>query len=242
MEGTYDFRKMYREIYADWSYGSGFSLDPEKTALVIVDLQPGLTSSKVGMSKAYGRLLKISLDYFDERVQRTVIPNVARLLEYFRANKMLVAYVVTWSETEDLSDMPSYQRRVIKRWEESLGEQVYRKWNPGMQIYDEIAPRDKDLVVPKRTGSAFASSMLDFCLRNAGIEHIVLTGCNTNGCVFETACVGRNFGYDLALVSDATACFSPVLQEQAEAWMERFFAVVKNTGESIQMLEEAKCR
>lgn len=239
MGDSYDFREMYKEIYADWSYGRGFQLTPETTALVVVDMQPALTSAKMGMGKAYSNFLKIGLEYFEDRVQKTALPNIARLLEYFRKHGMFIAYVVTWSETEDLSDMPSQQKRAIARWEEALGEQVYRKWNVGMQVYDQIAPHKTELVVAKRSGSAFVSSMLDFCLRNAGIQQIVLTGCNTNGCVFETACVGRNLGYDFVFVSDATACFAPVLQDQAEAWVDRFWAEVKTTEQTLGLLKSA---
>ncbi len=240
MEKEFDFQKLYNRIYADWSYGSGFDIELENIALVIVDMQPALTSSKTGMGKAFGFFLNVSLDYFEERIQNTVLPNTARLIDYFRKNNMMVVYVVTWSETQDLSDMPRYQRRSIERWEKALGEQVYRKWNAGMHVYDEIAPKDTELVIPKRTGSAFASSVLDSCLRNAGIRQIVATGCNTNGCYFETLVVGSNFGYELIMANDATACFDPVLQDEAEAWIGRHFATVRTTQETIDLLAAAK--
>ena len=235
-----DFRKIYEEIYGSFTYNEGMEIDPDSTALVIVDMQPSLTSSQVGMGRAYNQLLKISTDYFDRRVQELVIPNIARLLEFFREKGMMVVYIVTWSETDDLSDMPDYQKRSIQRWENVYGEQLYRKWNEGMGIWDEIAPREHELVLPKRTGSAFVSSMLPFCLQNAGIKTVVLTGCNTNGCVFETAAVGKNMGYEFVVASDATACFAPVLQNQAEAWIARHFGIVATTDETITLLKSSE--
>ena len=238
--GDIDFRGIYEEIYGAFDYNIGMEIEPDKTALVIVDMQPGLTNSQVGMAKAYRQLLKISIEYFDDRVQNLVIPNIAGLLEFFRSQQMLVAYIVTWSETDDLSDMPNYQKRSIRRSEDVYGEQLYRKWSEGMGIWDEIAPREHELVLPKRTGSAFASSMLPFCLQNAGIRTVVLTGCNTNGCVFETAVVGKNMGYEFVMASDATACFAPVLQNQAEAWIARHFGLVTTTDEAITLLKSSK--
>ena len=238
--GDIDFRRIYEEIYGPFTYSEGMEIEPDSTALGIVDMQPGLTNSQVGMAKAYSQLLKISIDYFDDRVQNLVIPNIARLLEFFRDKGMMVVYIVTWSETDDLSDMPDYQKRSIRRWEDVYGEQLYRKWSEGMGIWDEIAPRKHELVLPKRTGSAFASSMLPFCLQNAGIKTVVLTGCNTNGCVFETAAVGMNMGYEFIMASDATACFAPVLQNQAEAWIARHFGIVTTTDETITLLKSGE--
>ncbi len=240
--GEIDFGEIYEDIYGSFDYNQGMEIDPDRTALVVVDMQPGLTSPKVGMGKAYSQLLKISTDYFDNRVQNVAIPNIGRLLDFFRRQDMMVVYIVTWSETDDLSDMPDYQKRAIRRWEAVYGEQLYRKWTEGSNVWEQIAPREHELVLPKRTASAFASSMLPFCLQNAGIKTVVLTGCNTNGCVFETAVVGRNVGYEFILVSDATACFAPVLQNQAEVWMARHFALVRTTEETITLLksEEGK--
>ena len=238
----FDFRQMYEEIYGTFTYNEGMDIDPAETALVIVDMQPAFTSSKVGMAKAYSQLLKTSIDYFDDRVQNLVIPNIARLLESFRTTDMLVVYIVTWSETDDLADMLDCQKRTIRRWEGVYGEQLYRKWTEGSNIWEEIAPREHELVLPKRTGSAFASSMLPFCLQNAGIKTVVLTGCNTNGCVFETAVVGKNMGYEFVMVSDATACFAPVLQDQAEAWIARFFGIVRTADETVALLRTGQTK
>ena len=235
--GEIDFHKIHEEIYGTFDYNRGMEIDPATTALVIVDMQPAFSTSKMGMAKAYSRILKIGIDYFEDRVQNLVIPNTAKLLELFRRHEMTIVYIVTWSETDDLSDMPRYQKRAIRSWEQALGEQVYRKWNEGMGICEEIAPQEHELVLPKRTGSAFTSSTLDSCLRNAGIDTIVLTGINTNGCVFETAVVGKNMGYEFILVNDATACFAPVLQAEAETWLARHFAIVRTTDETIGLLE-----
>lgn len=237
----FDFRKMYEEIYRTFTYNEGMVIDPAKTALVIIDMQKAFTSSKYGgLGGAFSKILKVGISYFENRVQELVIPNHVRLLEYFRRHGMTVVYIVTWSETDDLSDMPRYQQRTIRHWESMLGEQVYRKWNRGMDIWEQMAPQGHELVLPKRTGSAFASSMLPSCLQNAGIETVVLTGCNTNGCVFQTAVVGKNLGYDQIVVSDATACFAPVLQAEAETWLDRHFAQVLNTEETLALVASAK--
>ena len=231
-----DFKKIYADIYGDYGYTEKPQTDAEKTALVVIDMQTAFIDPAIGTARAYDKMTKSGAAYFAQRVREQVIPNHQKLLRYFREKGMLVVYITTWSETEDLRDMPRYQRMIIRKREEAVGEQTYRKWNKGMGVCPEIAPQDHEQVLPKRSASAFGTSVLDYVLKNAGIETLVLTGVNTNGCVFETLVVGKNMGYDFIMPSDATACFAPVLQAEAENWISRHFALVLNTEETIELL------
>jgi ureidoacrylate peracid hydrolase len=231
-----DFQKVWTEIYGPWSYITDYKVDAEKTALIIIDMQPAFVDDSVGYMNAYSKQLPASLAYFSERVRDLVIPNIAKLLECFRELGSRIIYVVSWSETEDLSDMHKYWRRAIRRWEEGSGNQLWRKWNEGMNVCEQIAPKERDLIVPKRTSSAFAGSMLPQILNNAEIETGVLVGCNTNGCVFSSACIGSNMGFDLIVPSDATACFAPSLQAEAENWISRQFGLVCSTQQTIDLM------
>ena len=235
-----DFHKLYADVYGDWSYASSDPVDPKKTALVIIDAQPAFVDSTVGYMKAYFKTIPASPDYFEHRVREIALPNINRLLDFYRARKLLIAYVITYSETEDLSDMDAVWTRAIRKWEKVLGEQIWRRWNEGMGFCPEIAPLPHELVLNKRTSSAFATSVLPLVLKNAGIETVVLAGFNTNGCVFETACVGSNLGYDFIVPCDATACFAPTLQAEAETWLAKHFANVSTTDETIALLEAWK--
>ncbi|MGW0735706.1 cysteine hydrolase family protein [Streptomyces sp. NPDC002851] len=52
---------------------------------------------------------------------------------------------------------------------------LFTEGEPGTAIHDAIAPRDGDVVVTKRRGSAFSGSDLDLVLRARGIDSLVLT-------------------------------------------------------------------
>ena len=237
---SFSFAKMNEQIYGDYHYNQGIEIDPAKTGLVVVDMQPAFFDTCFGQAKSNAKLMPGGLDYFGQRVKELVIPRHQQLLNYFRSHGMLVVYIVTWSESETLADMMPQQKRNIRRWEQTISEQCYRKWNPGMAVADQIAPLGHEMIVPKTTGSAFISSMLPTILHNAGVNTVVLTGINTNGCVFETAVAGKNMGFDFVLVSDATACYHPLLQEEAEVWMARHFALIRTTDQTMRMLDEAK--
>ncbi|WP_201774037.1 isochorismatase family protein [Pseudoxanthomonas suwonensis] len=58
-------------------------------------------------------------------------------------------------------------------------------------------------------GSEFANTDLDFLLRQHGIGHVVLIGLITNTCIETTGRFASELGYHVALVTDATAAFTP---------------------------------
>jgi nicotinamidase-related amidase len=56
--------------------------------------------------------------------------------------------------------------------------------------------------------NGFASTDLDFQLKQRGIERIIVVGMLANTCVEATARCGAELGYHVTLVRDATAAFS----------------------------------
>ena len=227
----------YSKIYGDWGYSKDFDIDLAKSAVVVIDMQPAFTDPNYDFMQAYAAILPVNTDYFVRRVRDVVRPNIARLIAAARAAKVPVTYVVTWSETDDLSDMTPVVRDGLRKIEERCGHQIYRKWSPGMEIYQDIKPRDRELVLVKKTGSAFVSSMLPYCLRNMGVDTLFLTGCNTNGCVFETGVVAKEMGWRNVLVGDATGCFTPEQQELIEAHIFPMqYGIVRSTDEVVDIM------
>lgn len=230
----------FRKIYGDWGYSKGFEIDLKKSALVVIDMQPALTNSNYDFAQAYTAILPISADYFDKRVRDVVRPNIARLIKSSRSSGVSVIYVVTYSETDDLSDMTPVVQDSLRKLEKTCGHKLYRKWSPGMGIYEDIKPEGNELVVVKKTGSAFVSSMLPWILRNMEVETIFFTGCNTYGCVFESALVAKEMGWRNVLVSDATACFAPEQQELIEEHIfPVHYGIVKSTDAVIDIMSSA---
>jgi nicotinamidase-related amidase len=82
-----------------------------------------------------------------------------------------------------------------------------RPGQPGNEIKAEVAPRPDEPVIEKRVNSCFIGTALDEHLRRSGIRGLVLAGLTTNHCVSTTARMAGNLGYDVWVVSDATATF-----------------------------------
>ena len=74
-----------------------------------------------------------------------------------------------------------------------------------MKIHTAIAPQEGDIIVIKRSVSAFTGSDLEVVLRSLGIQHLVLTGIATSGVVLSTLREAADKDYRITVLSDC--CF-----------------------------------
>jgi hypothetical protein len=81
------------------------------------------------------------------------------------------------------------------------------------RIVTALEPRPGELVVNKTTFGTFASTGLDHALRSLGITSLVVGGVVTNVCVETTAREATDRGYEVVLVDDGCAAFSPEIHE-----------------------------
>ena len=103
-------------------YQRAAGLDIHKTHISIyLRIMHSDSTIKEG-TRTFAKIIRNGTQYFDDRVSNMVITNNARLLETFRKANMKVVYIVTWSETEYLSDMPKYhgaRRTARKRYSDA---------------------------------------------------------------------------------------------------------------------------
>jgi nicotinamidase-related amidase len=88
----------------------------------------------------------------------------------------------------------------------------------GAQIVPELAPREGEVVIPKRRFSGFFGTDLDITLRERGVDTLRLVGDCTNICVLYTAADARNLGYAVEVVRDGVTSFD--LEAHADALRE----------------------
>jgi len=77
----------------------------------------------------------------------------------------------------------------------------------GAAIVPELAPRDGEVVIPKRRYSGFFGTDLDITLRERGVDTLRLVGDCTNICVLYTAADARNLGYAVEVMRDGVTSF-----------------------------------
>nr|WP_285228765.1 cysteine hydrolase family protein [Oceanobacillus sp. ISL-73] len=77
----------------------------------------------------------------------------------------------------------------------------------GWEIRQEITPKGQDVVIQKTTPDAFyRTNFLDELMRYE-VEHLLVTGIQTEVCVDTTMRSAFNHGYKVSLVSDAHSTF-----------------------------------
>ena len=82
----------------------------------------------------------------------------------------------------------------------------YRPGQPWHAFKPEAAPLPNELVIAKRTNSAFIGTDLEARLRSAGARTLVVAGVSTSNSVEATVRMAGNLGFEVFLVADA--CFT----------------------------------
>lgn len=80
----------------------------------------------------------------------------------------------------------------------------------GFQIKDGMTPLASEPLFTKNVNSAFIGTDLEKTLRKGAIETLVVVGLTTNHCVSTSVRMAANLGFEVILISDATACFNGV--------------------------------
>jgi len=75
----------------------------------------------------------------------------------------------------------------------------------GAEVIDELKPKRKEEILPKRRFSAFFKTDLDQTLRLLGVDTVVITGINTQVCVYATALDSVCNDFYTIVLEDCTA-------------------------------------
>ncbi|MBI4322333.1 MAG: cysteine hydrolase [Chloroflexi bacterium] len=209
-----------------------FTLDPFHTALVIIDMQYVCASRSMGI----GPIMKEKVseeqwEYRFGRIENVIVPNISRLLEFFRENGLRVIYVTLGSEMPDCSDIFPHNRQFVLAIKNIKGHREH-------EILDEIKPLPGECVVNKLTSGAFNSSNIDIILRAMDIKHLLFTGVVTNSCVEATARDAADRGYRCIIVDDCCGAAEEALHNATLAKF-RTMGRVSMTDEVIAELSGA---
>jgi ureidoacrylate peracid hydrolase len=94
---------------------------------------------------------------------------------------------------------------------------------------DELKPKEKDPVILKRRDSAFQDTDFRIMLQSQGVNLLVFTGIDTSICVETSLREGFNTGYDVAIISDATASGDKRHYETTLERVRDYYGLVMNT-------------
>jgi nicotinamidase-related amidase len=145
-----------------------FEINPRKTALIVFDMHNQLVKPQLfdPLAAEIPQIAKALA-----HIEKVLVPQVKRLIEHCRAKGIPLIYT-HHAYRKDGSDM-GIMAEIIRGVKE---KRRFIRGMEGIQIYDEIKPREGDIVVEKHRFSAFYSTDLELILRGMGKDTLVVTG------------------------------------------------------------------
>jgi nicotinamidase-related amidase len=214
------------------------TLDPRTTALVIVDMQEYFLNPASPFSQAYERVVPGVMGHFQERGRGVVEPSLRRLLDFFRAGGLRVVFTTVSSALPDGADLMPIFRQRNEASRAAIGDvAIPPRSDDWSRIVATLEPRPGELVVNKTTYGTFSSTGLDHALRALGVTSLVVGGVVTNVCVETTARDAADRGYEVVLLDDGCAAFSPEIHEATLLSFQGPFGRVRTTDEVLALLK-----
>jgi ureidoacrylate peracid hydrolase len=210
------------------------SLDLDRTALLVVDMQNAFASPG-GM---------LDLAGIDVQPARDAVANALMVCEAARVAGLPVVYL-TIGYPPDLStaggpDSPNPQKELalclMRERPELRGKLLtFGTWD--FQIVDELAPQHGDTVIVKSRYSGFHGTDLDSILRSHGIRNLLMMGIASNVCVESTIRDAYFLEYWPVMVEDATMPAGPPEIQRATVYnVKTFFGWVANSEDLVTVL------
>ncbi len=202
--------------------------------LIVVDMQNGFVS-KGG-----------SYDNLDMDVHnyQKIIPGIKELIGFCRREDIPIFYTEAIRESSGIDLLLNIHNILPKSREERLRNKkvpicVRGTWDA--QTIDQIKPREEDHIILKRRDSAFQDTELRVWLQSIRVNTLIFCGIDTSICVESSLRDAFNLGYDVIVVSDATASG---IKKHYETTIERirdYYGIVvdfSNLQKIIKILEQ----
>lgn len=201
-----------------------FTINP---ALVVIDVQNGFVSK----GGSYDLLGMETSNY------REVIPKIRDLINLCKNVRIPIFYTQAVRESSGIDLLTRSHKILPKSREERIKKKpicVRETWDA--EIVDEIKPSEGDHVVIKRRDSAFHDTEIGVWLRSLKIDTLIFCGIDTSICVETSLRDAFNIGYDVVLISDATASNNKKHYESTLENVKGYYGIVMDIQELSQSL------
>ncbi len=198
-------------------------LSEGKIALIIIDMQYNITAQGHGVLKHAEDLgIREAYEYYHDRIQDHIIPNIQDLLEKFRKTEQTTVFTKIRSRSSFNSDL-----------DESFLEEVDS--DEGV-ILKEVEPKEGDLVITKDDPDIFQGTDLDTILRDNGVDTLIVAGVLTNECVEASVLQAVKNDYRVILVEDSTAAFTEEIHEKALDLIHDKAVIITSTEDILNLV------
>jgi len=158
------------------------------------------------------------------------VRNIAPLLAEFRARKWPVLYphVAPKNKATDSGRLAAKVPAIM-----NIAEKGY-------EFVAEVAPREGDVLLPKKHPSAFFATPLVSHLIDLGVDTLVVTGCTTSGCVRCSVVDAFSYNFRVVVPSDCVYDRSATSHAVNLFDMASKYADVATSGEILERLRGLK--
>ena len=194
-------------INVDCKAGRKFSFIPQKSALIIVDMQRDFVD-KEGACAAVGA---------DVEPLLATVPRIKTVLNAMRSLGLTIV-CTRYGFKPDLSDLHEAVRLQSREAGGEYGTlgplgRILTQGEAGHEIIEELRPREDEVVIDKSTFGAFCETELESILSVRGVTHLLICGVTTQCCVEGTIREAIDRGYFVMTLEDCCGAFEPALQE-----------------------------
>jgi ureidoacrylate peracid hydrolase len=200
-------------------------------ALLVIDVQNGFVSK----GGSYD-LLGMETSYY-----REVIPKINNLINLCRNVGIPIFYTQAVRESSGIDLLTRSHKILPKSREERIKKKpicVRETWDA--EIVNEIKPAEGDHVVIKRRDSAFHDTEIGVWLRSLNIDTLIFCGIDTSICVETSLRDAFNIGYDVVLISDATASNNKKHYESTLENVKGYYGIVIDMKELFEFLSQSQ--
>ena len=200
------------------------SLDPKKTALLVIDMQNAFV--------APGAPVEVP-------AAREIVPAINRLVAGLRKRGV----PVIWVQHENRpggSDWDGFFGRFVAPESRAKAAAALTAGSPMQTLWRELDVARGDLRVAKNRYSALIgkSSNLQETLREKGIDTVLIAGTKTNVCCECTARDAMMLDYKVVMLSDCTATLSDEEQRATLENMIQQFGDVLTADEALSLFDK----
>ena len=193
-----------------------------RPALIVIDVQNGFISKGGSYDK-----LGIDTSYYER-----VLPNISRIVNACKEIDILVLFTQSIRESSGIDLLTRTHKILPKPREERIQEvPICVKGTWDADIVAELKPDSHECVITKRRDSAFHGTGLESLLRKLQVDTVIFCGIDTSMCVESSLRDAFNLGFDVMIMSDATASMNPKRYECTLDDVRSFYGLVIDTGE-----------
>ena len=216
------WKTAYRSFYyANAEEPEDIRLDPETTALLVIDMQNTYLDPKDTPEET------ARWQPFYDRMRNVTIPNTARLIDECRKRKVEVIFARIACLKPDGRD------RSLSQKKPGFNYLLLPKDLEEGQVVPELAPLEDDITIIKTTDSALTGTNLRLILHNMGIKDVICAGIFTDQCVSSTVRSLADESFGVVVVDDCTAAATMELHRHELEIINMIYCHVAQLDETV---------